>query len=155
MRRAQAALAKHDLPLACNQVEYNLLKRDIERNGVQAACRELGVTVVAYRPFAYGYLSGKVTPDQHLKGWQRFAVQRGTTCKRCRPWSTHMRQAGEAHGGKSPAQVALNWLMCKGAYHPGRHQGQAYPGERRGFRLGLTDEEVARLEAAEESLHNR
>lgn len=22
---------------------------------------------------------------------------------------------GQAHGGKTPAQVALNWLICKGA----------------------------------------
>jgi diketogulonate reductase-like aldo/keto reductase len=26
-----------------------------------------------------------------------------------------MREVGQAHEGKSPAQVALNWLVCKGA----------------------------------------
>jgi aryl-alcohol dehydrogenase-like predicted oxidoreductase len=25
-----------------------------------------------------------------------------------------LKQLGEAHGGKSPNQVALNWLLCKG-----------------------------------------
>ena len=25
-----------------------------------------------------------------------------------------MREVGQAHEGKSPAQVALNWLICKG-----------------------------------------
>jgi pyridoxine 4-dehydrogenase len=25
-----------------------------------------------------------------------------------------MREIGEAHGGKTPSQVALNWLICKG-----------------------------------------
>jgi aryl-alcohol dehydrogenase-like predicted oxidoreductase len=26
-----------------------------------------------------------------------------------------LRAIGEAHGGKSPGQVALNWVICKGA----------------------------------------
>ena len=26
-----------------------------------------------------------------------------------------MRDIGSAHGGKTPAQVAINWTMCKGA----------------------------------------
>jgi aryl-alcohol dehydrogenase-like predicted oxidoreductase len=26
-----------------------------------------------------------------------------------------MREVGQAHEGKSPAQVALNWIVCKGA----------------------------------------
>jgi diketogulonate reductase-like aldo/keto reductase len=25
-----------------------------------------------------------------------------------------MREIGDAHGGKTPAQVALNWTICKG-----------------------------------------
>jgi aryl-alcohol dehydrogenase-like predicted oxidoreductase len=27
----------------------------------------------------------------------------------------HLREIGEKHGGKTPGQVALNWVMAKGA----------------------------------------
>lgn len=40
-------------------MEYSLCTRDIERNGVLAACRELGITVVAYSPVGRGILTGK------------------------------------------------------------------------------------------------
>jgi aryl-alcohol dehydrogenase-like predicted oxidoreductase len=112
-RRAQAVLARHGMPLACNQVEYNLLKRDVERNGVLAACRELDVTLVAYRPFASGYLTGKYKPQEKPGGPRRW-MYREDTFTRIQPLIARMRQIGEAHGGKSPSQVALNWLICKG-----------------------------------------
>jgi aryl-alcohol dehydrogenase-like predicted oxidoreductase len=58
-RRAHAALASRGVPLACNEVEYSLLNRGPERSGLAAACAELGVTLIAYRPLALGVLSGK------------------------------------------------------------------------------------------------
>ena len=112
-RRAHGVLAKHGIPLACNQVEYNLLKRDVERNGVLATCQELRVTLVAYRPFASGYLTGKYTPEEKPKGPRRW-MYRSNTFTRIQPLIARMRQIGEAHGGKTPSQVALNWLVCKG-----------------------------------------
>jgi aryl-alcohol dehydrogenase-like predicted oxidoreductase len=47
MREAHAALAKRGIPLASNQVEYSLLHRQPETNGVLDACRELGITLIA------------------------------------------------------------------------------------------------------------
>jgi pyridoxine 4-dehydrogenase len=36
-----------------------------------------------------------------------------------------MREVGQAHEGKSPAQVALNWLICKGTVPiPGAKNGR-------------------------------
>ena len=52
MRQAHAALADRGVPLAANQVEYSLLHRQPETNGVLDACRELGVTLIAYTPLA-------------------------------------------------------------------------------------------------------
>ena len=63
MRRAHAALAKRGLPLAANQVQYSLLHRNIERNGVLETAKELGVTIVAWGPLASGLLSGKFHND--------------------------------------------------------------------------------------------
>ncbi len=47
MRRAHKVLAQRGIPLASNQVEYSLLNRAPERNGLLDACRELGVTLIA------------------------------------------------------------------------------------------------------------
>ena len=55
MRQAHSALAERGVPLASNQVEYSLLHRQPETNGVLDACRELGVTLVAYTPLAGGF----------------------------------------------------------------------------------------------------
>ncbi len=62
MRMAHAALARRGIPLASNQVEYSLLHRQPEANGVLDACRELGITLIAYSPLAMGMLTGKYLP---------------------------------------------------------------------------------------------
>src|SRR5215831_19732581 len=40
------------VPLAANQVNYSLLRRAAETNGVLEACRELDLALVAYFPLA-------------------------------------------------------------------------------------------------------
>ena len=72
MRQAHAALALRGIPLASNQVEYSLLHRRPETNGVLDACRELGVTLIAYQPLASGALTGKYTPTNRPRGLRRF-----------------------------------------------------------------------------------
>ena len=47
-------------PLVVLQVQYSLLYRAPETNGVLEACKELGVTLVAYCPLAQGLLTGDV-----------------------------------------------------------------------------------------------
>lgn len=44
--------------LASNQVQYSLLYRAPEKNGVLRACNELGITLIAYSPLAQGLLTG-------------------------------------------------------------------------------------------------
>lgn len=44
--------------LASNQVQYSLLYRAPESNGVLKACQELGVTLIAYSPLCQGLLTG-------------------------------------------------------------------------------------------------
>jgi aryl-alcohol dehydrogenase-like predicted oxidoreductase len=43
--------------LSSNQVQYSLLYREPERNGVLEACRENGVSLVAYSPLCQGMLT--------------------------------------------------------------------------------------------------
>lgn len=68
LRKAHKRLAERGIPLASNQVHYNLLYRLPEKNGVKAACDELGVTLIAYSPLAQGILSGKYTPEKPPSG---------------------------------------------------------------------------------------
>ncbi|KAH9315483.1 hypothetical protein KI387_024110, partial [Taxus chinensis] len=50
LRNAHAQLQKRGIPLASNQVNYSLIYRAPEENGVKAACDELGITLIAYSP---------------------------------------------------------------------------------------------------------
>ena len=59
MRQAHSSLAARGVPLASNQVSYNLLHRYPETNGVLDACRDLGVALIPFIPLAVGILTGK------------------------------------------------------------------------------------------------
>lgn len=54
LREAFERLSKRGIPLASNQVNYSLIYRFPEQNGVKAACDELGITLIAYSPIAQG-----------------------------------------------------------------------------------------------------
>lgn len=54
LRDANERLKKRGIPLASNQVNYSLIYRNPEENGVKAACDELGITLIAYSPIAQG-----------------------------------------------------------------------------------------------------
>lgn len=66
MQDAHAVLADHGIPLATNQVQVNLVHRDIETNGVLDTARRLGVTLIAYSPLRSGLLTGKFHADRSL-----------------------------------------------------------------------------------------
>jgi aryl-alcohol dehydrogenase-like predicted oxidoreductase len=154
-RRAHAALQKHGIPLACNQVEYSLLKRDIERNGVLAACREVSATVVAYRPIAGGLLTGRYTPETPPRR-RRWRVYSPKYLAMIRPITDLLGKIGEAHGGKTPSQVALNWSMCKGMLPIPGATKEKHLWENLGalgWRLG--DDEVGSLDEAADKLRTR
>jgi aryl-alcohol dehydrogenase-like predicted oxidoreductase len=111
MRTAHAALAKRGIPLASNQVEYSLLHRQPEVDGVLDACRELGVTLIAYQPLASGALTGKYGAGARPRGFRRlFPYFRGKGLEAVGPVVQLLREIGERYG-KSPAQVALRWLI--------------------------------------------
>ncbi len=114
MQRAQDRLAQHGLRLASNQVRYSLLDRSPETNGVLDACRDLGVTLVAYSPIAQGLLTGKYGPGDRPSGYvRRFgkAFSEGNL-KRIEPVVEILRDIGAEHD-KEPSQVALNWLSTQ------------------------------------------
>jgi aryl-alcohol dehydrogenase-like predicted oxidoreductase len=111
MCTAHAVLAEHGIPLATNQVQINLLKRDIERNGVLETARRLGVTLIAYSPLRSGMLTGKLHDNHDLvAAMPRFRrTVNGITEKnldRTKPLIDAMRDIAEAHKA-SVSQIAL------------------------------------------------
>jgi aryl-alcohol dehydrogenase-like predicted oxidoreductase len=120
MKRAHDRLASHGVSLASNQVEYSLLQRAPETNGVLEACRDLGVTLIAYSPIAKGLLTGKYGPggDRPSGLVRRMGRAFGEqNLKKIEPVLNLLREIGEAHN-KQPAQVALNWLITQRSTFP-------------------------------------
>lgn len=66
MIKAHDALAERGIPLAANQVNFSLLKRSIESNGILETAKELGVTIMAYTPLGQGLLTGKLHLNPEL-----------------------------------------------------------------------------------------
>ena len=148
MRRAHAALAKRGVPLASNQVEYSLLQRAPEQTGLLAACRELGVTLIAYSPLARGLLTGKYRPDRPAQGLRRIMFSKGRIAA-IQPLTDLLLEIGERHGDKTPGQVALNWVICKGAVPiPGAKSSKQAEENAGAIGWRLTEAEVAALDAA-------
>ncbi len=111
MMNAYSALARHSIPLASNQVHYSLLNRKVEKNGLLARCKELGVRLIAYSPLEMGMLTGKYNPENPPAGTRN--AQYAGILRKIQPLLKGMTEIGQDHGGKSNAQVALNWLICK------------------------------------------
>lgn len=145
MLAAYSALARQNVPLASNQVPYSLLNRRVEKNGLLARCRELGIRLIAYSPLEKGLLSGKYNSKNPPPGTR--AGTYASLLPKIEPLLKLMTTIGQDHGGKSNAQVALNWTICKGALPiPGAKnlkQAQENAGAL-GWRL--SDEEIARLD---------
>jgi aryl-alcohol dehydrogenase-like predicted oxidoreductase len=120
MKVAHHYLAERGIPLAVNQVQYSLLHRKIERNGVLDLAKELQVKILAYSPLAQGLLTGKYSaktlkmPTGARKLNPRFG-RRGLT--QIELVLQTLKDLAEAYG-KTPAQVALNWLVCIGDVMP-------------------------------------
>jgi aryl-alcohol dehydrogenase-like predicted oxidoreductase len=153
MREAHAALAKHGVPLASNQVRYGLMHRAPETNGVLDACRELGVTLLAYSPLEQGILCGKYgdgrVPKGPRAGHPEFAAESLTAAA---PLVALLREIGAAHGGRPPEQVALAWVMAKAWVLPiaGAKTGAQAASNAGAVSLRLAEDEVKALDAASE-----
>jgi aryl-alcohol dehydrogenase-like predicted oxidoreductase len=151
MRRAHAALAKRGLPLAVNQVQFSLLRREIETNGVLETARELGVSIIAYTPVGRGLLSGKYHKDptllERLSGWRKASILRNL--ERVRPLINLMDEMA-ARYKVTIAQVALNWVInVHGEIIvtiPGATRASQAEEAAGAMNFRLSDEELARLD---------
>jgi aryl-alcohol dehydrogenase-like predicted oxidoreductase len=145
------ALEKRGLSLAVNQVQYNLLHRDIEKNGVIEAAKELGVTIVAWGPLASGLLTGRYhknpmslaqTPPVRRRRFKQ-------SLERSQPVINVLEEISKRYD-VTPGQVALNWLI-----HSHGDTVVAIPGASRvqharesagAMQFHLTDDDMAYLD---------
>ncbi len=115
MQQAYDLLAQYDVPLAVNQVRYSLLTRKIEQNGILETARKLGVTILAYSPLDQGLLTGKYTPDttDRVQGARKLDPKFSASgLSKIEPLISKLKELGEQYQ-KTPAQVALNWLVAQ------------------------------------------
>jgi aryl-alcohol dehydrogenase-like predicted oxidoreductase len=150
LRIAHAALAERGIPLASNQVEYSLLHRAPEVNGVLDACMELGITLIAYQPLAQGVLTGKYRPGDRPKGIRRFGRYfRSDGLKKVQPVMALLREIGEGHA-KTPAQVALRWLIEQDGVLPipGAKNGRQAASNAEALSFSLVGAEIEALDQA-------
>lgn len=150
MRAAHAALARYGIPLASNQIQYSLLHRQPETDGVLDACRELGVTLIAYSPLAMGALTGKYSTEIKASGLRRFlpAFSRKAMLA-VQPVVDLLRRIGERYS-KTPSQVAVRWLMEKENVLPipGAKNGKQAADNAGALGFQLTREEIDALDQA-------
>ncbi len=98
-----------------NQPRYNLLARDIETNGVQDACEELGLGIVAFSPLAEGlltgkYASGEIPEDSRAaKDNISYFVRRWLTKENIRKSRQLVALADNLN--TTPAVLSLAWLL--------------------------------------------
>jgi aryl-alcohol dehydrogenase-like predicted oxidoreductase len=92
-------------------VQYSLLYRKPEVDGVLDACRELGITLIAYSPLAMGALTGKYSATEKAGGFRRFMPTfNRTSMEALQPVLALLREIGGRYS-KTPSQVALRWLI--------------------------------------------
>jgi aryl-alcohol dehydrogenase-like predicted oxidoreductase len=107
-------------PVAALQLEYSLVDRSIEREHVGAAL-ELGMGICPWSPLASGFLSGKYSRGEEREAQGRLAV----VTEPDHPLYNKLTERNYAildvllavarELGRSPSQVALNWITKRPA----------------------------------------
>lgn len=102
-------------PIAALQNEYSLWTRDPEATALPA-CREPGITLVAYSPLGRGFLTGHLrrvddlAPDDWRRTTPRF---QGANFEKNLALVRHVEELARRKGC-TPAQLALAWVLAQG-----------------------------------------
>ncbi|CAB4415339.1 unnamed protein product [Rhizophagus irregularis] len=103
-------------PIAAVQMEYSPWTLDIEKNGMLEACRELGVTIVAYSPLGRGFLTGKFKsiddfePNDYRRTVPRFQGENfNKNLELAKKFNEFASKKGVTAG-----QLCLSWVLAQG-----------------------------------------
>jgi len=114
MKNAWETLEKKGIPLASNQVLYNLLNRKIESNGVMEMAKKLGISIIAYSPLSQGMVTGKFHDNPELLkniGNRKYSSQfKPKGLEKSLPMVTLVKELALKYN-VTPSQIALNWLI--------------------------------------------
>jgi len=110
IRRAHAVQ-----PVAAIQSEYSLWTRDVEQNGVLAACEELGIGFVPWAPLGSGFLTGAIDAKTTFdaKDFRTFSPRFTPEAREANVVMVDLVKRIAGQKGATPAQVALAWLLAQ------------------------------------------
>jgi aryl-alcohol dehydrogenase-like predicted oxidoreductase len=133
-------------PFVGLQIEYSLLERTPERDLIPMA-NELGITVTAWSPLGSGLLSGKykrnVKPEEGRVAQFQYVELSDRNFD-----IAETVQAVAAELDRTPAQVALSWVLRKGAIPiVGARTLPQMQDNLASLEISLSDEQMARLDA--------
>jgi len=103
-------------PITAVQSEYSLWTRDVEKNGILDACRELGISFVPFSPLGRGFLTGKMPslemlePEDLRHTLPRFQTENIDANRKL----VMVIEDIASNKGITAAQLALAWLLAKG-----------------------------------------
>ena len=138
-------------PIAALQTEYSLWTRDPE-DGVLDACRSLRIGFVAYSPLGRGFLTGRfrsiddLAPDDWRRNNPRF---KGENFQKNLDLVARV-EALARKKGCTPAQLALAWLVSRGADIvpiPGSTRPERVEENAAAATITLSADEIAALDA--------
>jgi len=141
--RAQEALSKKGIPIVSNQINLSLLRYRSSQKTVEM-CNELGIKVLAYFPLANGLLAGKYSVDTPPSFPKSLTMKK--YYEEAEPVLIVLRRIA-AEKNKTVAQVAINWVMMKGAIPiPGARSSKMANDNFGSMGWALSPEEVVELE---------
>lgn len=178
LRYAYEYLDRQGVPIASNQIGYNLLYRHPETNGLLATCDELNVAPIAILPLAEGVLTGKyrvsampypanvksimkvtqldIFGTGHPTFWLKSLFKKPYPLERTKlePLFELMEEVASAHQA-TIVQVALNWLLNshpKMIYIPGAKNLKQASDNLSSLQWKMTAEEFQRISQLERTL---
>jgi aryl-alcohol dehydrogenase-like predicted oxidoreductase len=139
-------------PIAALQTEYSLWTREVE-DEILAACRALGIGLVAYSPLGRGFLSGSIqtlddlAPNDYRRNSPRFQgenlAHNLAIVERLKALATEK--------GTTPAQLALAWVLAQGpdvVPIPGTRSRQRLDENAAAITVTLSADDLARIDEA-------
>ncbi len=110
LRRAHAVQS-----VAALQSEYSLWTRDVERNGVLAACEELGIGFVPFSPLGAGFLTGKIDTTTTFGGtdFRSISPRFAPDARAANMAMVDLLKRAAERKSATPAQLALAWVLAQ------------------------------------------
>ncbi len=141
------AFSRHDL--ISNQMRYNLIQKEVETDLIPFMHRN-SISMIAWSPIAKGLLSGKYGPGNLPRDEirQRDRLFSKENVEKLIPLIDKVREIADSRS-KTPAQVALNYLICQDSFViPGIKSTDQLLENMGAADWRLTDTEISELQKA-------